>query len=102
MIDNDTYQITDELWEQIKPLVPPAPPRIRRNGLRIDDRSAMNAMFYVLRTRCKWEELPHDMGEGDAVYVRFREWRKTGVFDRMWQAGILTYDELRTLVSQNK
>ncbi len=62
----------------------------------------MEAMFYVLRTGCKWEELPCRFGAGNAVYARFKEWRETGVFDRMWQVGILTHDELRTLVRQGK
>ena len=102
MADNETYGISDELWEQIEPLLPPVPPERRGSCPPMDNRKAMEAMFYVLRTGCKWEEIPRDLGAGNAVYERFQEWRRTGVFDRMWQVGILAHEELRTLVRRRK
>ena len=105
MADKDTdgsYTISDALWQRIEPLLPPLPPRFSKHRPHIDDRQAMEAMFYVLRTGCKWEELPDDLGTENLVHARFREWREAGVFDRMWQVGILTHDELQTLVRQGK
>ena len=102
MADNEAYRISDELWKQIEPLLPPEPSVPKSDGPRMDNRKAMEAMFYVLHTGCKWKELPLDLGAGNTVYKLFQEWRRTGVFDRMWQIGILTYDELRTLVRHSK
>ena len=31
------------------------------------------------------------------VHDRFQEWREAGVFERLWQAGLLLYDELKGL-----
>jgi transposase len=36
------------------------------------------------------------------VRRRFREWQSAGVFQRMWQAGLLTYDEMRAMVWYGK
>ncbi|MFC1712925.1 transposase [Candidatus Poribacteria bacterium] len=99
---NGAYLISDALWRQIETLLPPIPPRLREERSRIDDRQAMMAMLYVLRTSCKWEELPSRFGAANELYDRFQEWQKTGVFDRMWQTGILTYDESQTLVRRGK
>ena len=100
MADNGTktYRIPDALWEKIEPLLPPELPRPRGGRPRMDNRKAMEAILYVLHTGCKWKAIPQCLGVPDKVQRRFREWRKYGVFQRMWLAGILTYDELRKLV----
>ena len=90
-----TYQISDMLWEQITPLLPPELPRTKGGRPRMNDRKAMEAIFCVFRTGCKWNALPRSLGTGSTVQKRFQEWRRAGVFERMWQAGLITYDELR-------
>ena len=95
---NGSHLISDALWERIESLLLPGNPNPRGGQPRMDSRKAMEATLYVLRTGCKWEDLPPGLGAGRTVRCRFQEWRKTGVFDRMWQAGILTYDEFRAVV----
>jgi transposase len=63
---------------------------------------AMEAILHIFRSGCKWESLPRSMGSSGAVRRRFREWQKAGVFQRMWQAGLLTYDEMREMVWYDK
>ena len=60
---------------------------------RMDDRKAMSAIFYVLRTGCQWKALPRSLGASSTVHDRFQEWRKEGVFKRMWIDGLSVYDE---------
>ena len=93
---NGLYLISDALWEQIEPLLPPELPRSRGGHPRMDNRKAMEAILYVLRRDFQWNQLPRNMGAVTTVRNRFLEWRKTGVFQRMWRVGLLTYDELRT------
>ncbi len=95
---NGSHLISDTLWEQIESLLLPENPGSKGAPPLMDSRKAMEAILYVLRTGCKWEDLPPGLGAGSTVCRRFQEWRKTGAFDRMWQAGILTYDELRALI----
>jgi len=49
---------------------------------RMDDRKAMSAIFFVLRTGCQWNALPRSLGASSTVHDRFQEWRKAGVFKR--------------------
>jgi putative transposase len=48
------YEIPDVLWDKIVPLLP-APKRKKNNAgrPRMNDRKAMSAIFYVLRTGCQ-------------------------------------------------
>jgi len=89
---NDIYRIPDNIWKQIKPLLPPGSIELKQ-----ESREAMEGILYMIRT----EGRLGDMKAENLIYEYFREWRRTGVFDRLWQAGILTYDEMRTLVSQD-
>ena len=95
---NESYRISDQLWEQIEPLLPPELPKPKSGRGRMDNRKAMEAIFYVFRTGCKWKELPRSFGAPSTVHDRFQEWRKAGLFQRMWQAGLITYDELRAFI----
>jgi len=92
---NGSHLLSDALWEQIEPLLPPELPRLRGGRPRMDNRRAMEAILYVLRTGFKWNQLPRSVGAVTTVRKRFLEWRKAGVFQRLWRAGVLTYDELR-------
>jgi putative transposase len=102
MVDADLgvapeYQISDELWQRIEPLLPAPKPKKKSGRPRMDDRKAMSAIFYVLRTGCQWQALPRSLGASSTVHDRFQEWRDAGVFVRMWQAGLHEYDELTGL-----
>jgi len=44
------WRIPDELWERIVPLLPPRKPHpLGCHRPRVDDRKAMDAIFFVLR-----------------------------------------------------
>jgi len=94
---NSAYQIPDKMWERIEKLVPKHKPGPEGGRPRMDDKKAMNAIFYVLRTGCQWKALPRSMGAASTVHDRFTEWRKAGVFERMWKAGLREYDEKKGL-----
>jgi len=92
-----TYQIPDELWDRIKTLLPP-PKRKKKSGRpRMDDRLAMNAIFYVLRTGCQWKAIPRSLGASSTVHDRFQEWRKAKVFQRLWTEELMEYDAVKGL-----
>ena len=102
MADNDygvspEYQIPDALWERMAALLPPPKPRKKPGRPRLSDRQAMTAIFYRLRAGCQWKALPAALGAASTVHDRFQEWRAAGVFERLWQAGLLEYDQARGL-----
>jgi len=59
----------------------------------MDDRKAMTAIFYIIRTGCQWKALPRSIGSSSTVHDRFQEWRQDGVLKQMWIDGLKIYDE---------
>lgn len=75
--------LSDAEWEQLKSLIPNASPggRPRKTNMR----SAMNAIFYLLRTGCPWRYLPRDgFPPRSTVYNIFRKFQKEGTWDVIW------------------
>ena len=90
-----SFRIPDAMWERVQPLLPPEPPKPKGGRPRNDDRQMMDAIFYVLRTGIQWKALPRIIAAGSSAHDRFQEWQRAGVFRKMWEAGLLTYDELK-------
>lgn len=88
------WEVSDDLWEHVEPLIPPAPSHAKGGRPRMSDRAAFAAIVYVLRTGIQWNALPREMGASSTVYDRFRQWEAQGFFQRVWQAELEHYDEL--------
>jgi len=57
----------------------------------------MDAIFYLLRTGIQWKALPRTLAAASSAHDRFQEWLSLGVFRRMWEAGLLKYDQLKQI-----
>jgi transposase len=81
--------LSDAAWQTIQPLLPTPAPKKQKGRPRMDDRQAMLAIWYKLRTGCSWKHLPRSLGAGSTIHDRYLEWQQAGFFDRLKQAGIL-------------
>lgn len=88
------WELSDEVWERVRPLIPERPPHPKGGRPAEDDRQMLSAILYVLRTGIQWNALPRELGACTTVYDRFRLWEQQGMFERIWQAGLQEYDEL--------
>ena len=91
----ENFRLPDAMWERVQPLLPPEPPKPKGGRPRNDDRQMMDAIFFVLRTGIQWKALPRTIAAGSSAHDRFQEWQRAEVFRKMWEAGLLTYDELK-------
>jgi len=89
------WEVSDQMWEKVQPLIPPAPSHAKGGRPRMDDRRAFEAIIYVLSTGIQWNALPRELGASTTVYDRFQEWEKAGFFRALWQAGLYDDDEVR-------
>lgn len=55
-----------------------------RGRKRIDQRAAVDAIIFRLRTDCQWNHLPSDYPDDSSVHRTFQRWVELGVFDRVW------------------
>ena len=73
MARTSPWKVSDELWEQVEPLLPPAPSHAKGGRPRMSDRQAFTAIAYVLRTGIQWNTLPRELGASSTVHDRFQE-----------------------------
>ena len=52
------YELTDQEWAGIKPMLPNKP----RSVPRVNDRRVLNGIFWVLRSGAPWRDLPGCFG----------------------------------------
>ncbi|WP_374653248.1 transposase, partial [Dongia sp.] len=60
------YDLTDFGWQITQPLLPSKP----RGVPRVDDRGAMNGIFWIVRSGAPWRDLPERYA-CTTVYNRF-------------------------------
>jgi transposase len=72
--------VSDSLWEEFAPLLPP--PRSKPKGGRppVPDRKALTGILFVLKTGIQWEDLPQEMGCGMTCWRMLRDWQQASVW----------------------
>jgi len=101
-----TWEISDEFWALVEPLLP----KTRRDPARsykrkpgggrkqvYSDRLFFEGIVYVLRTGIIWNAFPREKFKGlgsSALHKRFQEWARAGLFEAIWRRGLAEYDEL--------
>jgi transposase len=82
----EPWIVSDALWERIEPLLPKRERRFRYPGRkRVDDRRALQGIFFLLQTGIAWQHLPRELGFGSGVtcWRRLEEWEQAGVWERL-------------------
>jgi transposase len=76
--------VPDALWERVAPLLP-APKKKKPGRPRADDRVALEAIVFVLRTGIPWEMLPSKQFglSGMTAWRRLEQWTRAGVFEQL-------------------
>ncbi len=67
-------------WKLIQPLLP----RKKRRGRgRVDDRRTINGILFVLKTGCRWQDMPREYGAPATCWLRLVTWQREGVWSRV-------------------
>jgi putative transposase len=75
--------LTDAQWALIESLIPvPSTGRPRT----VDMREVLNAIFYLNRSGCQWDMLPHDLPAKSTVYDHFAQWKADGTWQTILDA----------------
>ena len=112
-MSQSVWQVRDELWKVIEPLLPEHPRDPRGGRPRVDDRVCLGAVMFVLFTGIAWRHLPRELGCSPATaHRRLGEWQRDGVFAALhrellrrlnragridWQASVVDGSHIRAL-----
>ena len=69
------YELTDDEWVTIKPMLPNKP----RGVPRVNGRRVLNGIFWVLQSGAPWRDLPNAFGPYTTCYNRFVRWRRADI-----------------------
>lgn len=75
--------VTEEEWQLVEPLIPPA----KRGGRKrtVDIRAVLNAVMYILSSGCQWRALPKDLPPRSTAFGYFDRWIYDGTLERIHQ-----------------
>ena len=80
------WRTPDELWEKIEPILAQYDPPKSTGRSRVDQRAALDAIIFRLRTGCQWNRLPREFPDDSSVHQTFQRWITLRVLDRIWAA----------------
>jgi transposase len=81
VIAPEEARLTDEQWEQVRPLLPP-----QRGGIGRppnEHRAVLGGILWVARTGSSWREMPEEFGKWETAYRRHELWLKQGLWRRI-------------------
>lgn len=75
------FWLSDEGWAAIAPHLPQNQPGARR----VDDRRVISGIIHVLKSGCRWADVPAEYGP-PTVYNRWNRWSRRGIWTRIRSA----------------
>lgn len=78
------YELSDEQWARLEPLLPPQKPKTGRPN--DDHRTIINGMLWVLNSGAPWRDRPRRYGPVGTVSSRFYRWCRSGVWQPVLEA----------------
>jgi transposase len=91
------FDLTDEEWDLIEPLLPP-----QRSGKRgrpySDHRRVVNGILWIDRTGAPWRDLPERYGPFTTCHERLVRWQEEGLWPKILAALMARKDADKALV----
>jgi len=77
--------VPDAFWQRVAPLLPAPRPKKKQGRPRADDRAALEAIVFVLKSGIPWEMLPRKQFglSGMTAWRRLEEWTRAGVWEEL-------------------
>lgn len=83
-IASSRWVLSQAQWDKMEPHCLGKASDPGRSGS--DNRRFVEAVLWIVRTGSPWRDLPLELGKWNTVFKRFRDWVKSGVFKRLFEA----------------
>jgi len=88
------WEVSDELWKIIQPILDELDPPTGIGRHRTDQRAALNGIIYQMRSGCQWNVLPKKFGDDSSVHRTFQRWVAKDVLKGIWARLVMDCQEL--------
>ena len=88
------WEIPDELWERIEPILAERYPPAATGRPRADLRLVLDGIIYRMRSGVQWNQLPREFGADSTVHGWFQRFAADGVLQEIWAALVAECDQL--------
>jgi putative transposase len=88
------WQVPDELWEKVRVVLAELDPPKAQGRPRIDQRRALDAIVFRMRSGVQWNHLPKEFGDDSSIHRTFQRWVESGAFDGIWALLVVEMDAL--------
>jgi putative transposase len=78
------WEVPDELWERIEPMLAERYPRAATGRPRADLRRVLDGVIFRLRSGCQWNQLPEHFGADSTIHGWFQRFVSDGVLQEIW------------------
>jgi transposase len=75
------FWLSDKAWAALEPHLPHGRP----GKPRVDDRRVISGILHVLKSGCRWRDVPPEYGPATTVYNRYNRWSRRGVWQRLFE-----------------
>jgi len=73
------FWLSDEAWKTLEPHLPHGKP----GKPRVDDRTVISGVLHVLKTGCRWRDVPPAYGPPTTIYNRYNRWSQRRIWQRI-------------------
>ena len=88
------WEIPDDLWEQIHPVILEMDPPKPTGRKRVHPRTILDGIIFRMRSGCHWNRLPRELGDASTIHRTFQRWAELGVLERIWAVLVGECEEL--------
>lgn len=88
------WEISDELWERVEPILEHHYPVAKTGRPRTDLRKVLDGIIHRMRSGCQWNQMPERFGANSTVHAWFQRLAGDGVLHAMWASLAASCDEL--------
>lgn len=88
------WELPDELWERIEPILERRYPPAATGRPRADLRKMLDAIVFRMRTGCQWNRMPERFGPDSTVHKWFQRFVEDGVLEEIWALLISECEQL--------
>jgi putative transposase len=88
------WELPDDLWEEVEPIIARFYPLARTGRPRADLRRVIDGIIHRLRSGCQWKRLPECFGSSSTVHGWFQRFAADGLLEEIWAYLVTECQEL--------